>query len=250
MLQNTSSRTRRHTVTEDCNENKNEKSNMVELDKLNDIRKFSRGNSMSCISGNTMLNRRSSCYNVMSSKPSTIVSTSSRERRLSFAPSLARCNSRKFSLFSFNQPLYLGMENENSKTTYENTYRLEENTNERFRPKLVQETAKQVLDDILDSCKYVPTLENKRSCLKNWSNNIDGGGLAKLIVKEVQEKIKTLGMKRHKLVVNAVVSQAKGQGLRVVSRCLWDSGKDGHVTVQASNSDIHVIVIVHGLHYE
>ena len=27
---------------------------MVELDKLNGIRKFSRGNSMSCISGNTV----------------------------------------------------------------------------------------------------------------------------------------------------------------------------------------------------
>ena len=61
---------------------------------------------------------------------------------------------------------------------------------------------------------------------------------------------KTCLPNRHKLVVNAVVSQAKGQGLRVVSRCLWDAGKDGHVTVQASNSDIHVIVIVHGLHYE
>ena len=37
------------------------------------------------------------------------------------------------------------MENENSKTTYENTYRLEENTNEKFRSKLVQETTKQVI---------------------------------------------------------------------------------------------------------
>jgi len=248
MLHNINPRTRRHTVTEDCNEHKNEKLNTVELDKLNSIRKFSRGNSMSCMSSKNILNRRSSCY--MSSKPSTIISTSSRERRLSFAPSLARCNSRKFSLFSFNQPLYLGMENENSKTTYENSYKLEENINERFRPKLVEEATKQVLDDILDSCNYVPTLENKRFSLKNWSNNIDGGSLVKLIVKEVQEKIKTLGMKRHKLVVNAVVSQVKGQGLRVVSRCLWDQGKDGHVTVQASNSDIHVIVIVHGLHYE
>ena len=36
------------------------------------------------------------------------------------------------------------MENENSKTTYENTYRLEENTDEKFRSKLVQETTKQV----------------------------------------------------------------------------------------------------------
>jgi len=79
---------------------------------------------------------------------------------------------------------------------------------------------------------------------------MDGGSLVKLIVKDVQKKLKTLGMKRHKFVVNAVIGECKGQGLLMVSRCLWDESKDGFVTVQSKNSKTYAVVVVHAIYYE
>ena len=55
---------------------------------------------------------------------------------------------------------------------------------------------------------------------------------------------------RHKFVVNAVIGECKGQGLLMVSRCLWDESKDGFVTVQSKNSKTYAVVVVHAIYYE
>ncbi|XP_078483465.1 uncharacterized protein LOC100183423 [Ciona intestinalis] len=88
---------------------------------------------------------------------------------------------------------------------------------------------------------------------KQWSKASDsseGGRLAKILVSEVTDKVKTLGMDRYKFVVNAFVGECKGQGLLIASRGLWDTSTDGHVTVECKTATHFAVVVVHAVYYE
>lgn len=67
---------------------------------------------------------------------------------------------------------------------------------------------------------------------------------------EVQQHIVRLGYERYKLVTHIVVTEAADQGIRVCSRCLWDTATDNYATYTFSNESMHVCVIVFGLYWE
>jgi hypothetical protein len=39
----------------------------------------------------------------------------------------------------------------------------------------------------------------------------------------IKERVKNLGYERYKLVVQVTVGEKTGQGIRLASRCLWDT---------------------------
>ncbi len=54
--------------------------------------------------------------------------------------------------------------------------------------------------------------------------------ITKELCTKILDKVRHLGYKRYKFVVQVVVTSSSGQGLRVASRCLWDKNQDNYVS--------------------
>merc|ERR1719353_1444068 len=60
----------------------------------------------------------------------------------------------------------------------------------------------------------------------------------------VREAVVGLNIPRFKVVVQTVVGQMKDQGIRVASRCLWDTSTDNYATCSYKNQEIFATVLV------
>jgi len=70
------------------------------------------------------------------------------------------------------------------------------------------------------------------------------------IVKEIRAAVKSLGMDNYKIVVQSVIGQVKGQGVRVASKCLWDEKNDNYSSFTYSNASLFCTGIVFGIYFE
>ena len=59
-----------------------------------------------------------------------------------------------------------------------------------------------------------------------------------------------LNFPRYKIIVQAMVGQQKQQGVRVVSRCLWDPDSDSCSTYTYHSDTLWATVMVFGLYVE
>ncbi|XP_039267341.2 uncharacterized protein LOC120342533 isoform X3 [Styela clava] len=67
---------------------------------------------------------------------------------------------------------------------------------------------------------------------------------------EVKDELKQLDFPRYKYVVNVMIGQLKFQGIRVASRCLWDTNVDNSFCVKKEGRHCFVTVLVHAIYYE
>nr|XP_039267341.1 uncharacterized protein LOC120342533 isoform X3 [Styela clava] len=67
---------------------------------------------------------------------------------------------------------------------------------------------------------------------------------------EVKDELKQLDFPRYKYVVNVMIGQLKFQGIRVASRCLWDTNVDNSFCVEKEGRHCFVTVLVHAIYYE
>nr|XP_026689617.1 tctex1 domain-containing protein 2 isoform X2 [Ciona intestinalis] len=178
-------------------------------------------------------------------------------RRYSINPINARRTSRNLSIFSLQSnalTTFTGLPiAPQPKIEVENTYKLEPDEGKQFKAHIVRKAAQEVLDEILAETDYMTKTGERKKGFKQWSKASDsseGGRLAKILVSEVTDKVKTLGMDRYKFVVNAFVGECKGQGLLIASRGLWDTSTDGHVTVECKTATHFAVVVVHAVYYE
>eukprot|EP00906_Rhabdomonas_costata_P032829 RCo046241 len=74
--------------------------------------------------------------------------------------------------------------------------------------------------------------------------------LSKELCAEIQAEVKKLGYERYKLVTQVVISEAKGQGQRVASRCLWDPEQDNYAQATFRNNTLICVAIVFGCYWE
>jgi tctex1 domain-containing protein 2 len=74
--------------------------------------------------------------------------------------------------------------------------------------------------------------------------------LIKDLCAEIQQRVLALGYDRYKLVSQITVMEAANQGIRIASRCLWDSEVDNYAEFTYSTPNMHVNVLVFGLYWE
>ena len=60
----------------------------------------------------------------------------------------------------------------------------------------------------------------------------------------------TLNVNRYKLVVQVTLGQMKDQGVRITSRCLWDTQTDNYASIDYKNEFIWGSAMVFGLYAE
>lgn len=71
---------------------------------------------------------------------------------------------------------------------------------------------------------------------------------AKNIVAAVKDSVKELGFKRYKLIVQTVLGQNKGSGVKIGARCLWDADTDNFASDTFLNETMFCCVVVFGIY--
>ena len=57
-------------------------------------------------------------------------------------------------------------------------------------------------------------------------------------------------MPRYKFIVQVVMGELKGQGLRIASKCLWDVNFDSYASYTYQKNDFYCTAMVFGCYYE
>tara|TARA_B110000503_G_C6875778_1_gene300570 strand:+ start:182 stop:475 length:294 start_codon:yes stop_codon:yes gene_type:complete len=70
------------------------------------------------------------------------------------------------------------------------------------------------------------------------------------IVRQIQTQVKQLSIPAYKIVVQAVIGQIAGQGVRVASKCLWDEANDNYATFNFANQSLFCTGMVFGIYQE
>ncbi|XP_058408202.1 dynein light chain Tctex-type 4 [Diceros bicornis minor] len=78
----------------------------------------------------------------------------------------------------------------------------------------------------------------------------EAGPLARELCELVRVRLRELSPPRYKLVCSVVLGPRAGQGVRVVSRALWDAARDGLASAAVTNASLFAVAMVHGLYCE
>jgi hypothetical protein len=123
-----------------------------------------------------------------------------------------------------------------NRPAFENTYRLEPKETDRFYPSKVRDCVEQVVIAHLKDKEY------DHAPAKIW---------AEKIAEEIKSLVKnTLSIPSYKVVVQTVIGQISGQGVRVASKCLWDDENDNYASFTYTNNSLFCTGIVFGIYYE
>ncbi|XP_061042637.1 dynein light chain Tctex-type 4 [Eubalaena glacialis] len=74
--------------------------------------------------------------------------------------------------------------------------------------------------------------------------------LARELCELMRVRLRELSPPRYKLVCSAVLGPRAGQGVRVVSRALWDVACDGLASAAVTNTSLFAVATVHGFYCE
>lgn len=117
----------------------------------------------------------------------------------------------------------------------ENTYQLEPNEDNVFIPKKAENIIRETFDSRLQHVKY----DSVRSKI-----------LAKDLATIVNTKIKDLEIPRYKTVSSVTIIENKGQGLKIATRCIWNTDTDNYATYTYTNQSLIAIGHVHAVYYD
>lgn len=121
---------------------------------------------------------------------------------------------------------------------YENTYITHPvgyGKGAKFQRDKVQAILKSVLRERMEKQQYDP---------------VKAAQISKHIAEDLREKVKALGYGRYKLVIQVTLGQKKGQAMRIVSRCLWDTSTDSFASEYFENESLYCVCQVFGLYFE
>lgn len=121
---------------------------------------------------------------------------------------------------------------EKLKKSFENTYQLEPKI--RFpegKVRAVIQEALDTLDSHTYSAQHTPFL-------------------VKLLTARVLENVKQLKIERYKIVCMITLGTKESQGVRVASRCLWNSHFDTYVSACFEREKFFAVGTVYGIYYE
>ncbi|XP_034942497.1 tctex1 domain-containing protein 2-like [Chelonus insularis] len=113
-------------------------------------------------------------------------------------------------------------------------YQIRPQLTEKFRPQVVKELIHNVLHDELSLKVY------NVNDAKTWT---------KTIADVIRDKVKELQLKDYKYVVNVVLGEQKGEGVKVGNRCLWDAEADNYAHADFINETLFCVACVYAVFY-
>ena len=115
------------------------------------------------------------------------------------------------------------------------TYQLEPKEDERFLPAPVKKIIEEVLAQKLEGQTY---------------DNLAAQTQALEISDIIKQRCKKLNLNRYKIVVQVVIGELAGQGIRVASKCLWNNDFDNYASVSYTANDMFATAMVFGCYTE
>ena len=122
-----------------------------------------------------------------------------------------------------------------NRPAFENTYRLEPKETDRFYPSKVRSEIERIIKGHLMDKEY---------------DHVQAKTMAEKLADEIKSTIKQQNIPNYKIVVQTVIGENKGQGVKVASKCLWDDLNDNYASFTYTNTSLFCTGIVFGIYYE
>uniref|UniRef100_A0A7S2FB08 Dynein light chain n=1 Tax=Florenciella parvula TaxID=236787 RepID=A0A7S2FB08_9STRA len=117
------------------------------------------------------------------------------------------------------------------------TYIMKPEETEIFYPSHVKRIAGAILEEELAGKMYDDEEEAKK-----WNTTI---------CEKIKAQVKAeCDIPRYKIIVQVTLGQMKDQGVRVASRCLWDTATDNYASVEYANQHLWCSAMVFGVYTE
>ncbi|XP_028128824.1 dynein light chain Tctex-type protein 2B [Diabrotica virgifera virgifera] len=113
------------------------------------------------------------------------------------------------------------------------SYQIKPTLQNKFKELPVKEIIRNVVASVLTGLAYDPDRA------KNWSMSISN---------EVNDKVRDLQMKRYKHIVQVIIGEMKGAGVKSAVRCVWDSDVDGYTSDIFINDTIFCVTTVFAIY--
>ncbi|CAM4653845.1 unnamed protein product [Leuciscus chuanchicus] len=115
-----------------------------------------------------------------------------------------------------------------------NTYLIRPNYKDKFKAGVAKECIREILREQLYGVQYnpdeVPTLSTS-------------------LVDSIKNKLKDVGFDKYKLIVQVVVGEQRGQGVKMVARCLWDADTDSCAQDIYMNDSLFCVAAAFGVYH-
>ncbi|KAI9089815.1 Tctex-1 family-domain-containing protein [Phlyctochytrium arcticum] len=113
-------------------------------------------------------------------------------------------------------------------------YSIRPNFKQKFRPAIASKVIHQILADRLTGATYHPD-----TC-SQWTREI---------ADEVKNRLKELDLPRYKYIVNVVIGEMRGEGVRMGCRCFWDADTDNVAQDTFINDSLFCVAVAFGVFY-
>ncbi|XP_011258056.1 tctex1 domain-containing protein 2-like [Camponotus floridanus] len=119
-------------------------------------------------------------------------------------------------------------------TAQQPVYQIRPPLHEKFKPLSAKEIIHDVLFDQLATKSY------DAQAAAQWTKDI---------ADIIERKIKDLQFKRYKYIVNVVLGQQHGAGVKIGTRCIWDAEADTYAYDSFINDSIFCMAIVYAVYF-
>ncbi|XP_015120206.1 tctex1 domain-containing protein 2 [Diachasma alloeum] len=113
-------------------------------------------------------------------------------------------------------------------------YQIRPQLSDKFKPQLVKELIDDILHDHLAAKKYSIEEANK---------------LSRTIADSIRIKVKELHYRQYKYVVNVILGESRGAGMKMGTRCIWDAEADSYAHGSFKNETIFCVACVYAVFY-
>nr|XP_046156445.1 dynein light chain Tctex-type protein 2B isoform X3 [Oncorhynchus gorbuscha] len=115
-----------------------------------------------------------------------------------------------------------------------NTYLIRPNYHHKFKAAVVKECIHDVLREQLSGVQYDPD---------------EVGVLSRSLADCIKDKLKDVGFDRYKLVVQVVIGEQRGEGVKMAARCFWDADTDSYAQDIFMNDSLFCVATAFGSYF-
>uniref|UniRef100_A0AAZ3SQZ7 Dynein light chain Tctex-type 2B n=1 Tax=Oncorhynchus tshawytscha TaxID=74940 RepID=A0AAZ3SQZ7_ONCTS len=107
-------------------------------------------------------------------------------------------------------------------------------SNVRFKAAVVKECIHDILREQLSGVQYDPD---------------EVGVLSRSLADCIKDKLKDVGFDRYKLVVQVVIGEQRGEGVKMAARCFWDADTDSYAQDIFMNDSLFCVAAAFGSYF-
>ncbi|KTF87687.1 hypothetical protein cypCar_00019495 [Cyprinus carpio] len=113
-------------------------------------------------------------------------------------------------------------------------YLIRPNYKDKFKAVLAKECIGEILREQLYGAQYDPE---------------EAPALSRALADSIKNKLRDVGFDRYKLVVQVVVGEQRGEGVKMAARCFWDADTDSYAQDIFMNDSLFCVAAAFGVYY-